>query len=448
MKSGAAWLASAAPEEVDEFLAGLSDNALASLPWIFEFWALPHQLSPRGDWKSWVIMGGRGAGKTRAGSEWVRRKVEGATPEARGECSRVALIGETFDQTREVMVFGDSGILACSPPDRRPVWEASRRRLVWPNGATATVFSAHEPEALRGPQFDAAWVDELAKWKKAEDTWDMLQFALRLGTHPQQVVTTTPRNVEVLKRILQSASTVTTHAPTDANRAYLAESFLAEVETRYGGTRLGRQELEGLLLDDVEGALWTTAMVEGCRVDRLPELDRVVVAVDPAVTGGAASDECGIVVAGVVTSGEPKDWRAYVLEDATVRGGPTEWARAAIAAMDRHKAERLVAEVNQGGDLIESVVRQIDPLVPFRGLRAARGKAIRAEPVAALYEQGRVKHLRGPSLGALEDQMCRMTLRGYEGKGSPDRLDALVWAIHELMIEPAAGFRQPMMRTL
>ena len=174
----------------------------------------------------------------------------------------------------------------------------------------------------------------------------------------------------------------------------------------------------------------------------------MVVAVDPAVTGGAASDECGIVVAGVVTSGEPKDWRAYVLEDATVRGGPTEWARAAIAAMDRHKAERLVAEVNQGGDLIESVVRQIDPLVPFRGLRAARGKAIRAEPVAALYEQGRVKHLRGPSLGALEDQMCRMTLRGYEGKGSPDRLDALVWAIHELMIEPAAGFRQPMMRTL
>ena len=448
MKSGAAWLASAAPEEVDEFLAGLSDNALASLPWIFEFWALPHQLPPRGDWKSWVIMGGRGAGKTRAGSEWVRRKVEGATPDARGECSRVALIGETFDQTREVRVFGDSGILACSPPDRSPVWEASRRRLVWPNGATATVFSAHEPEALRGPQFDAAWVDELAKWKKAEDTWDMLQFALRLGTHPQQVVTTTPRNVEVLKRILQSASTVTTHAPTDANRAYLAESFLAEVETRYGGTRLGRQELEGLLLDDVEGALWTTAMVEGCRVDRLPELDRVVVAVDPAVTGGAASDECGIVVAGVVTSGEPKDWRAYVLEDATVRGGPTEWARAAIAAMDRHKAERLVAEVNQGGDLIESVVRQIDPLVPFRGLRAARGKAIRAEPVAALYEQGRVKHLRGPSLGALEDQMCRMTLRGYEGKGSPDRLDALVWAIHELMIEPAAGFRQPMMRTL
>ena len=448
MKSGAAWLASAAPGEVDEFLAGLSDNALASLPWIFEFWALPHQLPPQGDWKSWVIMGGRGAGKTRAGSEWVRSKVEGAVPEAPGECSRVALIGETFDQVREVMVFGDSGILACSPPDRRPEWQAARRRLLWPNGATATAYSAHEPEALRGPQFDAAWVDELAKWKKAEDVWDMLQFALRLGRHPQQVVTTTPKNVEVLKRILQSASTVTTHAPTDANRAYLAESFLAEVESRYGGTRMGRQELEGVLLEDVEGALWTTALIEGTRVDRLPMLDRVVVALDPAVTGGSGSDECGIVVAGVVTAGEPKDWRAYVIEDASVRGGPMDWARAAIAAMDRHKAERLVAEVNQGGDLIESVIRQIDPLVPFRSLRAGRGKALRAEPVAALYEQGRVKHLRGPSLGALEDQMCRMSLRGYEGKGSPDRMDALVWAVHELMIEPASGFRRPQMRSL
>ncbi|MFV0292836.1 MAG: DNA-packaging protein [Paracoccus sp. (in: a-proteobacteria)] len=448
MKSGAAWLASAAPEEVDAFLSGLSDNALASLPWIFEFWALPHQIPPRGDWKSWVIMGGRGAGKTRAGSEWVRRKVEGATPEAPGECSRIALIGETIDQAREVMVFGDSGILACSPPDRRPQWEATRRRLIWPNGAVAMVYSAHEPEALRGPQFDGAWVDELAKWKKAGDTWDMLQFALRLGSHPQQVVTTTPRNVEVLKRILQNASTVTTHAPTDANRAYLAESFLAEIETRYGGTRLGRQELEGVLLEDTEDALWTTAMIESARVDRLPSLDRIVVAVDPAMTSGSGSDECGIVVAGVVMNGSPKDWRAYVIEDATVRGGPGEWARAAISARDRHRAEKLVAEVNQGGDLVESVVRQIDPLVPFRALRASRGKALRAEPVAALYEQGRIRHLHGSSLGALEDQMCRMTLRGYEGRDSPDRLDAMVWAMHELMIEPAASFRQPQMRSL
>ena len=446
MKSGAAWLACAGPEEVDAFLSGLTENALASLPWLFEFWALPHQLPPDGDWKSWVIMGGRGAGKTRAGSEWVRAQVEGATPLAAGRARRVALVAETFDQGRDVMVMGDSGILACSPPDRRPAWEAGRRRLVWPNGATATVYSAHEPEALRGPQFDAAWADELAKWKKAEETWDMLQFALRLGEHPQQVVTTTPRNVGVLKTILRNASTVVTHAPTDANRAYLAESFLAEVEARYAGTRLGRQELEGVLLDDVEGALWATAAIEAGRVDAAPKLDRIVVAVDPSVTGGAASDECGIIVAGVVCEGPPQDWRAYVLEDASVRGGPLDWARAAIAAMARHGAERLVAEVNQGGDLVESVIRQVDPLVPFRSLRAGRGKGLRAEPVAALYEQGRVRHLRG--LGALEDQMCRMTVRGFEGRGSPDRLDALVWAIHELMIEPAAQYRRPQVRAL
>ena len=376
----------------------------------------------------------------------MRAQVEGATPLAAGRARRVALVAETFDQGRDVMVMGDSGILACSPPDRRPAWEAGRRRLVWPNGATAMVYSAHEPEALRGPQFDAAWADELAKWKKAEETWDMLQFALRLGEHPQQVVTTTPRNVGVLKTILRNASTVVTHAPTDANRAYLAESFLAEVEARYAGTRLGRQELEGVLLDDVEGALWATAAIEAGRVDAAPKLDRIVVAVDPSVTGGAASDECGIIVAGVVCEGPPQDWRAYVLEDASVRGGPLDWARAAIAAMARHGAERLVAEVNQGGDLVESVIRQVDPLVPFRSLRAGRGKGLRAEPVAALYEQGRVRHLRG--LGALEDQMCRMTVRGFEGRGSPDRLDALVWAIHELMIEPAAQYRRPQVRAL
>ncbi|MFI0396295.1 DNA-packaging protein [Paracoccus jiaweipingae] len=448
MKSGAGWLACAAPGEVDDFLSGLSENALVSLPWIFEFWALPHQLPPEGDWKTWVIMGGRGAGKTRAGAEWVRAQVEGPVAAAPGRAHRVALIGETYDQVRDVMVFGESGILACSPPDRRPVWEATRRRLVWANGATAQVYSAQEPEALRGPQFDAAWADELAKWKKASDVWDMLQFALRLGDHPQQVVTTTPRNVGVLKQLLGNASTVTTHAPTEANRAYLAESFLSEVAARYAGTRLGRQELDGVLLDDIEGALWTTAMLEASRVDAVPQLDRVVVAVDPAVTAGRASDECGIVVAGVSMSGGPGDWRAYVLEDASVRGVPTDWARAAIAAMQRHGAERLVAEVNQGGDLIEAVIRQVDPLVPFRALRAGRGKGVRAEPVAALYEQGRVRHLRGGGLGSLEDQMCQMTVRGFEGRGSPDRADALVWAIHELMIEPAARWLRPQMRSL
>lgn len=444
MRSGAAWLASATPEQVDEFLEGLGDNALLALPWLFEFWALPHQLPPEGAWKTWVIMGGRGAGKTRAGAEWVRAEVEGATPEAPGRSRRVALVGETVDQVREVMIMGESGILACSPPDRKPEWQATRRRLVWPNGAVAQVYSAFDPESLRGPQFDAAWVDELAKWPKAQEAWDQLQFALRLGQNPRQVVTTTPANVAVLKAILKNPSTVSTHAPTEANRAHLAASFLDEVQARFGGTRKGRQELMGELVEDVEGALWTSEMLERGRLDRLPEFDRVVVAVDPAV-GGA--DECGIVVVGAVTKGPPQHWKAVVLEDASVaRGAPEVWARAALAAMERHKADRLIAEANQGGKLVESLIRNIDALVPLRLVHAAVGKGARAEPVAGLYEQGRVAHVRG--LHALEEQMCRMTAQGYLGQGSPDRLDALVWALNELILEPSRGWRAPQVRGL
>jgi phage terminase large subunit-like protein len=447
MRSAAGWLASAPPQQLEAFLASLSEGALLALPWLFEFWALPHQLPPEGDWRTWVALGGRGAGKTRAGAEWVRAKVEGARPLDPGVAHRVALVGETFDQVREVMIFGDSGILASSPPDRRPRWEATRKRLVWPNGAVAQMFSAHEPESLRGPQFDAAWVDELAKWPKAQETWDMLQFALRLGSAPRQIVTTTPRNVAVLKAILAAPSTVMTHAPTEANRAWLAPSFLEEVRARYAGTRMGRQELDGELLADAEGTLWPAPLIEARRVTVAPPMCRVVVAVDPAVTGHAKSDLCGIVVAGVVTKGPPQDWRAYVLEDASVRASsPTVWAQAAINALHRHGGDRLVAEVNQGGDLVQSVLQQIDPLVPYRALRASRGKVARAEPVAALYEQGRVRHL--PGLGALEEQMGRMTAQGFEGKGSPDRVDALVWAIHELMIEPAAHWRRPQIRIL
>ncbi|MBL3569372.1 DNA-packaging protein [Rhodovulum visakhapatnamense] len=447
LKSGADWIACATPEMQAAFLEGLNDSALLALPYLFEFWALPHQLPPEGDWRSWVIMGGRGSGKTRAGSEWVRSQVEGARPLDEGQARRVALVGETVDEAREIMVFGESGILACSPPDRRPNWEATRRRLVWPNGAVAQVFSAHDPDSLRGPQFDAAWSDELAKWKRAEETWDMLQFGLRLGQAPQQCVTTTPRNVAVLKSILANPSTVVTHAPTEANRANLAASFLEAVRTRYAGTRLGRQELDGVLLDESDGALWTLSRIEALRVDEAPPLDRIVVAVDPPVTSRDSSDECGIVVAGVRMQGPPQTWCAYVLEDVSISGvAPTAWATVAIEAMERYGAERLVAEVNQGGDLVETVIRQLDPMVPFRAVRATRGKIARAEPVAALYEQGRVKHLRG--LQVLEEQMCHMTARGYESQGSPDRVDALVWAINDLMIAPAAHWRRPRVRGL
>ncbi|WP_203228015.1 DNA-packaging protein [Roseovarius dicentrarchi] len=447
IRSGADWIASEEPDVRDAFLDSLDEGELLALPYLFEFWAMEHQLPPEGDWRSWVIMGGRGAGKTRAGAEWVRSMVEGATPLDAGPCRRLALVGETVAQVRDVMVFGESGILACSPPDRRPEWQATKGRLVWPNGAIAQVFSAHEPEGLRGPQFDGAWVDEMAKWKKARETWDMLQFALRLGERPRVCVTTTPRNVGVLRELLKSPSTVVTSAPTEANKAFLAESFLEEVRARYAGTRLGRQELDGILMEDAEGALWTTSALEAARVDLAPQMDRIVVAVDPPVTGGAKSDECGIIVVGAVTRGPVQDWRAYVLADASVSAAsPAKWAAAAVRAMQDWRAERLVAEVNQGGDMVTEVIRQIDPMVPVRAVHASRGKVARAEPVAALYEQGRVHHLRG--LGDLEDQMCAMTVQGFEGKGSPDRVDALVWALHELMIEPAAKWRHPRVRAV
>ena len=446
-RSGAGWLASAPQAVVHEFLDGLSDNALASLPWLFDFWAQPHQLPPPGDWRTWVALGGRGAGKTRAGADWVRAQVEGPRPLDRAAARRVALVGETYDQVREVMIFGDSGILACSPPDRRPRWEATRRRLIWPNGATATAFSANDPDALRGPQFDAAWADELAKWPNAEATWDMLQFALRLGADPRAIVTTTPRNQPALKRLLAAPSTITTHAPTEANRAFLAPSFLAEVRARYAGTREERQELDGVLLDDAEGTLWPAAVLARVRADTMPPLDRVVVAVDPAVSSGRNSDLCGIVVAGAVTRGPVQDWRAWVLEDASLRAtSPGHWAEAALAAARRHSADRVVAEVNQGGDMVAEVLRSLNPLVPFRALHARQGKGLRAEPVAALYEQGRVFHT--DRLGALEDQMALMTAQGFTGRGSPDRVDALVWALHELMIAPARKQMRPGLRSL
>lgn len=447
MRSDADWLACAGPQAMEALLEKLSDNAVLALPYLFEFWAMGHQLPPEGDWRTWVILGGRGAGKTRAGAEWVRAMVEGSRPADAGRAKRVALVGETYDQVREVMVFGESGIVACCPPDRRPRWEATRRRLVWPNGATAQVFSASEPEALRGPQFDAAWVDELAKWKKGQAAWDMLQFALRLGDDPRAVVTTTPKGVAVLKGILADPATVTTQAATEANRANLAASFLRAVAARYGGTRLGRQEIDGELIEDAEGALWTHAMIDAARARKVGAPGRIVVAVDPPVTGHAGSDACGIVVAGAEIDGPPEVWRARVIADESVAAAsPNAWAQAVVEAFHRYGADRVVAEVNQGGDLVEAMLRQVDPMIPVRKVRASRGKAARAEPVAALYEQARVAH--GPGLEALEDQLVQMTLRGFVGRGSPDRADALVWALTDLMIDGARAVQRPQVRGL
>lgn len=420
---------------------------MQALPYLFEFWAHEHQLPPEGAWRSWVILGGRGAGKTRAGSEWVRSMVEGAGPRDPGRAKRIALVGETIEQAREVMVFGDSGILECAPPDRKPVWVAGRKQLIWPNGAVAQLLSAHDPDQLRGWQFDGLWADELAKWKHAEAAWDMLQFCLRLGEDPRACVTTTPRNLPALRALLERDSTVMTHAATEVNRANLADGFIAEVEARYAGTRLGRQELDGLMLADAEGALWTSAMLGGLQDETSPaEFDRIVVAIDPPVTGHKGSDLCGIVVAGVICDGPKQDWRSWVIEDCSVAAAsPLGWSTAAVEAFHRHKADRIVAEVNQGGDMIEAVLRQVDPDLPYKALRATRGKVTRAEPVAALYERGRVHHLRG--LGALEDQMCLMTAQGYQGSGSPDRVDALVWALTDLVLARGET-KRPGMRAL
>ncbi len=424
-------LASRTPRSRARLLKGLSDNATAALPYLFEMWGrADHQLEPPGDWTTWVALGGRGSGKTRAGAEWLRTQMEGATPLAPGRARRAALLAETWEQGRAVMIEGDSGLLACSPPDRRPVWEATRRRLVWPNGAEAQVFSAVDPEALRGPQFDVAWSDELAKWRKAEAAWDMLQFGLRLGDRPRQIVTTTPRNTALLRTLLAQATTVVTRAPSRANAAFLAPGFLEKIAARYVGTTLGRQELEGELISDPPGALFSRAAIDAARVSAAPALDRVVVAVDPPATGAPGADECGIVVAG--RAGEA----VYVLDDQTVaEAAPARWAAQAVEAWRMHDADRIVAEVNQGGDMVAETIRRADPFAPVVPVRATRSKSLRAEPVSLLYAQGRVRHVG--HLPALEDQLC-----AFEGVGrSPDRVDALVWAVSDLMARDDAGPR-------
>ena len=432
-KSLAASLASLDEAEQAAFLDSLSPNALGAMPWLWELWAHPgHQVEPAGDWQCWVIVGGRGAGKTRAGAEWVRAQVEGAGPLDDGPCRRVALVGETIDEVRAVMVEGESGILAVSPPDRRPIFKISQSKLVWPNGAEAQMYSAANPEALRGPQFDAAWSDELGKWRRCRETWQMLQFCLRLGERPRQIVTTTPRGDNpLLLELIEACGSVVTQAPTEANRAFLAEGFIEQVSATYGGTSLARQELDGEFVTERPGALWTRTIIEEGRVRQAPELSRIVVAVDPPVTAGEGSDECGIVVAGVAAeeSGGPQ---VYVLADESIGGvSPSAWADRALAAYRAFGADRLIAEVNQGGDLVETVIRNTDPTVSYAGVRATRGKHVRAEPVAALYEQQRVHHVG--ALPELEDQMCSF-VPGRE-RHSPDRMDALVWAVTALVLD-------------
>jgi phage terminase large subunit-like protein len=317
--------------------------------------------------------------------------------------------------------------LHISPRSERPQWTSTRRRLEWPNGAVAFAFSAEEPEQLRGPQFDAAWCDELAKWRHADATFDMLQFGLRLGQRPRQLITTTPRPIPLIKRLLADPRTAVTRAPTQANTAHLSPGFIAEVLARYAGTRLGRQEIDGEIIEDRADALWTRAMIENVRVPIAPPLARVVIGIDPPGSARPGADACGIVAAGIA-----EDGRIYVLEDASVRGlAPSGWAMKAVALFHRLKADALVAEVNQGGDMVRAVLAQVDPAIPLRTVHATRGKWLRAEPVAMMYQQSRVRHV-DPPMESLEDEMCDFGITGLSSGASPDRLDALVWAVTEL----------------
>ncbi len=419
-----------------DLLADCPPAFLDDLARAWAFWARDDQWPPQPPWTTWLVLGGRGAGKTRTGAEWVRGIALGEQPFANQPIGRIALIAETQADARDVMVEGVSGLLALHRRDERPLWHKSLRRLTWPNGAVAHIFSAEDPEALRGPQFGAAWLDELAKWKKAEETWDMLQFGLRLGHAPRQVVTTTPRATALLKRLLSDPLTQLSRAKTHANAFNLAPAFLDRIVGRYKGTRLGRQELDGELIDDRDDALWTRAQIEALRRNprEVPDLTRIVIAIDPPASSSPSADRCGLIAAGIDQSGY-----VYVLDDATIASAtPARWAQKAISLFHRHQADALIAEINQGGEMVEAIIRAADPSVPIRPVRATRGKFIRAEPVAHLYEQGRIFH--AGIFEALEDEMCDFGPgpKGFSLShgGSPDRLDALVWAITALALTP------------
>jgi phage terminase large subunit-like protein len=429
------------PPEKDQFLANLNDKRLARWGSDWCSFIQTHQLPPPltengADWTTWLALGGRGAGKTRAGAEFVRSLVLGIRPYAERPHGRIALVGETLHDVREVMIEGISGLLRVHPRSERPTWVSSRRRLEWPNGAIGYAFSADDPESLRGPQFEAAWADELAKWRHADATFDMLQFGLRLGERPRQVITTTPRPTALIKRLMADPSTVVTRAGTAANARNLSAAFLSAIVKRYAGTRLGRQELDGEVIEERNDALWSRGMIEAARLAAAPPLMRIVVAVDPPATNSKRADACGLVAAG-----RAEDGAIYVLADESASGlSPSAWAAKAIALWRRLAADALVVEVNQGGDMVRTVIAEIDSSVPVTSVRAHRGKWLRAEPVASLYEQGRVKH--AGVFPALEDEMCDFGLDGLSSGRSPDRLDALVWAVTALTFGARASPRR------
>lgn len=435
--SPAQYLASLSEEEREEYLSRLTDEAKAQLKWDWDFWARPNQKAPPGNWNTWLVLAGRGFGKTRMGSEWIR------TLAAENPGCRIALVAETAADARDVMIKGDSGLLSVDPTLSEDCWSPTNRCLTWPNGSKAFTYNGTTPDQLRGPQHHFAWVDELAKFEYMQDAWDQLQFGLRLGEHPQVLVTTTPRPLPLIKKLMQDPDTVVTRGATLDNSANLAASTVKQLYDRYGGTRLGRQELEGEILEDIPGALWHRDMIDMARITEVPEtLDRVFVAVDPATSSEERADEHGIIVVGLARD---KDGyaRGYVLEDATCRGTPEEWARKAVSMYRKWSADKIIAEKNQGGEMVSSVLRSVDRSIPIELVHATRGKAVRAEPISALYEQGRIHHVGRFDL--LEDQMCLFSVDNIRNSstGSPDRVDALVWGLTKIF-DKIAGRRRTM----
>ena len=418
-------------DERQQLMGQLSTALRAQLRYQWAFHGRPDQHAPPGDWLTWLALAGRGWGKTRTGAEWVRENVCGPTPFAPGRYSRVAIIAETAADARDVMIEGPSGILACHPKDFRPDYEPSKRRITWKNGAWASVFNATEPDQLRGPEHDLAWGDELAKWAYARDTYDQMMFGLRQGHPPRCLITTTPRPIPLLREIVADEATVITKGVTLDNADNLAPSFIRQIQRKYEGTRLGRQELNAEILDDIPGALWTRVVLDDCRVkpEKVPDMARVVVAIDPSGTSGDEDEGADI---GIVVAGRGVNGRGYVLADYTCKLGPDGWARRAITAYHQYEADRIVAETNYGGAMVKAVIKTADASVPYKEVKASRGKVARAEPIAAMFEQGRCHMVGG--LAELEDEMVLMTPTGYVGEGSPNRVDALVWALSELML--------------
>jgi phage terminase large subunit-like protein len=447
MLSSAQWLASQPEPQRQELLGTLTTEELEALHYTWRFWARPDQIQPDDDWSVWLILAGRGYGKTRTGSETTRERVypPGSTPLMAKGVQRIAIIGETAADARDVMVEGPSGLLTVHPPEFRPVYEPSKRRLTWPNGAVATTFNGTEPDQLRGPEYDWAWGDELAKMRYAQEVFDQLQFGLRRGDDPRQMWTTTPRAIPIIRDLVRQAErreggVIVTRGKTTDNLDNLAKKAVQKLLTRYAGTRLGRQELDAEILDDLPGALWRREDLDRHRVREISErMARIVVAIDPSVGDGLNEDqdECGLLVCGV---GE-QSGKGYVLHDGSMRGSPMQWARRAVSLFDQWDADAMVAEVNQGGAMVRDVIQSVRLGQAVNMVRATRGKHVRAEPVAALYEQGRIAHLG--SWSDLEDQLCLMTTAGFEGVGSPDRADALVWAFTDLFGLVARGETGP-----